>query len=44
MKMITPQPKPLGCSKGGHKRKVYGILGLPKEGRMISDIQPNLMP
>ena len=43
MKMITPQRKPLGCSKGGHKRKVYSNPGLPKEGRKISDTQPNLM-
>ena len=35
MKMITPQPKPLGHSKGGHKRKVYSNPGLPKEGRKI---------
>ena len=33
--MITPQPKPLGCSKGGHKKKVYSNPGLPKEGRKI---------
>ena len=44
MKMITPQPKTLGRSKGGHKRKVYSNPGLPKEGRKISDTQPNLMP
>ena len=44
MKMITPQPKPLGCSKGGHKKKVYSNPGLPKEGRKISDTQPNLTP
>ena len=44
MKMKTPQRKPLGCNKGGHKRKVYSNPGLPKEGRKISDTQPNLMP
>ena len=44
VKMITPQPQPLGHSKGGHKRKVYSNPGLPKEGRKISDTQPNLMP
>ena len=33
MKMIPPQPKPLGCSKDGHKREVYSNPGLPKEGR-----------
>ena len=44
MKMITPQPKPLRCSKGAHKRKVYSNPSLPKEGRKISDIQPNLTP
>ena len=43
MKMKTPQRKPLGCSKGSHKRKVYSNPGLPKEGRKISDTQPNLM-
>ena len=40
--MITPQPKTLGCSKSGHKRNLYSNPGLPKEGRKISDSQPNL--
>ena len=44
MKMIPPQPKPLGCSKDGHKREVYSNPGLPKEGRKVSDTQPNLTP
>ena len=44
MKMITPQPKSLGHSKGGHKREVYSNPGLPKEGRKFSDTQPNLTP
>ena len=26
------------------KRKVYSKPGLPKEGRKVSDTQPNLMP
>ena len=40
----TTIPKPLGCSKGGHKRKVYSNTGLPKEGGKISGTQPHLMP
>ena len=44
MKMITPQPKTLGRSKGGHKRKVYSNTGLPKKGIKISDTQSNLTP
>ena len=32
----------LGRSKDGHKRKLYSNPGLPKEGRKISDTQPNL--
>ena len=44
MKMITPQPKNSGTQKGSHKRKVYSNPGLPKEGRKISDTQPNLTP
>ena len=44
MKMITPQHKISGCSKGGHKREVYSNPGLPKEGRKVSDTQPKLTP
>ena len=40
---ITPQPKTSGHSKGGHKRELYSNSSLPKEGRKISDTQPNLM-
>ena len=29
---------------GGHKREVYSYPGLPKEGRKVSDTQPNLTP
>ena len=28
----------------GHKREVYSNPGLPKEGRKVSDTQPNLTP
>ena len=44
MKMLTHNPKPLGHSKGSHKRKLYSNPGLPKEGRKISDTKPNLTP
>ena len=44
MKMITPKPKTSGMQQNSHKRKVYSNPGLPKEGRQISDTQPNLMP
>ena len=40
----TTTHKPLGCSKGGHKKKVYSNPGLPKEGAKISDTQPKLIP
>ena len=42
--MKTHSPKPLGHSKGSHKREVDGNPGLPKEGRKVSNIQPNLIP
>ena len=44
MKWKHDSPKPLGCSKDGHKREVYSNPGLPKEGRKVSDTQPNLTP
>ena len=43
MKMITPQPKTSGMKEVGHQRGVYSNPGLPKEGRKVSDTQPNLM-
>ena len=42
MKMITPQPKTSGMSKGDHKKEVYSNSGLPKKGKKVSDTQPNL--
>ena len=42
--MITPQPKTSGTQQRRHKRKVYSNPGLPKEGRKVSDPQPNLTP
>ena len=33
-----------GVKAVGHKREVYRNPALPKEGRKISDTQPNLMP
>ena len=44
MKMIAPQPKTSGTQQRQPKRKVSSNPGLPKEGRNISDTQPNLMP
>ena len=44
MQMITPQPQTSGVQQGSHRREVYSNPGLPKEGRKISDIQPNLTP
>ena len=44
IKMITPQPKTSGMHKGGHRREDYSNPGLPKEGRKISNTQPNLTP
>ena len=34
----------MGCSKGGHKREVNSNPCLPKEGRKVSNTQPNLKP
>ena len=44
MKMKTDIPKPFGCSKGSHKGEVYSNPDLLKEGRNVSNIQPNLIP
>ena len=44
MKMITPQPKTSGHSKGGHKREGHSNPGLLTEGGKVSDTQPNLIP
>ena len=43
MKGKHESPKPQETSKGGHKSEAYSNSGLPKEGRKISDTQPNLM-
>ena len=32
------------AAKGSHKKEVDSIPGLPKEGRKVSDTQPNLTP
>ena len=32
------------CDAGSHKREVYSNPDLPKEGRKVSDTQPNLTP
>ena len=37
MKMIIPQPQTSGTQQSGHKSKEYSNLGLPKEGRKVSD-------
>ena len=40
--MKTSSLKPLGCSKGGPKRKGYCNTGLPQEARKVSNTQLNL--
>ena len=42
--MKHKHPKPLRCSKGGHKREVYNTTVVSQESRKNSDMQPNLMP
>ena len=44
MKMKHENPKSLGGSKGDHKKELHSNPGLPKEGRKVSNMQPNLIP
>ena len=41
-KLINHSPKPLGCSKGGHKKEVYSNSGHPNKGRKVSSKQSTL--
>ena len=43
MKMTAPQPKTCGVQqRRSQEESIYP--GLPKEGRKVSDTQPNLTP
>ena len=44
MKMNTQQPKTYGTQQRSPEMEVHSITGLPKEGRKISNKQPNPTP